>query len=40
MLDGRLVSVDDISVSPESNTDEDGAMNMAIDEGWLIKGWI
>jgi hypothetical protein len=29
-----------ISVSPESNTDEDGTMNMAIDECKLTRGWM
>ena len=33
------LSLSMISVSLESNTDEDGAMNMAIDEGTLVEGW-
>jgi len=33
------LSLSTISVSLESNTDEDGAMNMAIDEGRLVEGW-
>jgi len=33
------LSLSMISVSPESNTDEDGTMNMAIDEGMLVEGW-